>query len=326
MASGTVYGKARLLFLAFLLAGGIASLAWKIWSDSNYRTYWIETPDPVSGLIVDAPVELHGVEVGKVTNIQLIDADTVRVQLSVAKSTPISRATVATITSRGLAARGFTGYVYIALENTAAESGPLVRKRGQPYPLIPTGRSRIVTIDTVAAEVTEKVEEITRLLDQVLDEKTVASLKRTLTGLEEITRILQPVLDEKTVASLRQSADALQEITRLLRAVLDAKTVASLRHSVDGLSEIMTTLATNDRRIESLILNAERDSRDLRPLVETSSVTVRELNTRVLPQFYRTVSDLQDLTRTMNGMANRLARDPSAVLRGTVTPPGPGER
>jgi hypothetical protein len=28
----------------------------------------------------------------------------------------------------------------------------------------------------------------------------------------------------------------------------------------------------------------------------------------------------------MNEMANRLARDPSAVLRGTVTPPGPGER
>jgi hypothetical protein len=88
----------------------------------------------------------------------------------------------------------------------------------------------------------------------------------------------------------------------------------------------MTTLAANDKRIESLILNAERDSRDLRPLVETSNATVRELNTRVLPQFYRTVGDLQDLTRTMNGMANRLARDPSALLRGTVTPPGPGER
>jgi ABC-type transporter Mla subunit MlaD len=326
MANDTVYGKARLLFLALLCAGGIAALAWKIWSDSNYRTYWIETRDPVSGLIVDAPVELHGVEVGKVTNIQLLEAGTVRVQLSVAKNAPISRATVATITSRGLAARGFAGYVYIALEDTASDSGPLLHKPGQPYPLIRTARSRIVTIDTVAAKVTDKIEEITRLLYQVLDEKTIASLKRSLDAVEKITRILQSVLDEKTVASLRQSADALQEITRLLRSVLDPKTVASLQRSVEGLNEIMSTLAANNKRIESLILNAERDSRDLRPLVETSSTTVRELNTRVLPQFYRTVGDLQDLTRTVSGMANRIARDPSAVLRGTVTPPGPGER
>jgi phospholipid/cholesterol/gamma-HCH transport system substrate-binding protein len=326
MANDTVYSKARLLFLAFLCAGGIAALVWKIWSDSNYRTYQIETRDPVSGLIVDAPVELHGVEVGKVTNIQLLDAGTVQVRLSLAKSTPISTATVATITSRGLAARGFAGYVYIALENSAADSGPLLHKPGQPYLLIPTARSRIVTIDTVAAEITDKVEEITGLLHQVLDEQTIVSLKRTVAALEEITRILQPVLDEKTVASLHQSADALQEITRLLLSVLDPKTVASLRRSADGLSQIMTTLAANDKRIESLILNAERDSRDLRPLVETSNATVRELNTRVLPQFYRTVGDLQDLTRTMNEMANRLARDPSAMLRGTVTPPGPGER
>ena len=318
--------NARLLFFAVLCAGGIAALAWNVWSATKYQAYRIETHDPVSGLIVDSPVELHGVDVGKVTNVELLDAGTVSIRLRIAKSTPISKATVATITSRGLAARGFAGYVYVALENTGSASGPLLLETGQPYFLIPTARSRIVTMDTVAAEVTEKVEEITRLLHQVLDDNTIVSLKRSLEALPEITRILQSVLDEKTLASLRHSVDDLQEITRILQSVLDAKTVASLKRSADGLQEIMTTLAANNKRIDSLIFNAERDSRDLRPLVETSNATVRELNTQLLPQFYRTVSDLQDLTRAMNGMASRLARDPSAVLRGTVTPPGPGER
>src|SRR5438105_3532965 len=71
--SANVVRKARLLFAAVLCAGGLAAGLWYIWSSAQYMTYQIETHDSVSGLIADSPVELHGVEVGKVTKIELTD-------------------------------------------------------------------------------------------------------------------------------------------------------------------------------------------------------------------------------------------------------------
>ena len=119
--SANVHGKARLIFLALLGAGGLAAGLGYFWSSGQYTTYRIETHDSVSGLIVDSPVELHGVEVGKVTRIELADPYTVAILLRITSEAPVSKATVATITARGLAARGFTGYVYVALENAGTE-------------------------------------------------------------------------------------------------------------------------------------------------------------------------------------------------------------
>lgn len=260
------------------------------------------------------------------TKIDLLGSAMVSILLSVANSAPISKATVATITSRGLASRGFVGYVYVALENTGVESGQLVVEGGQRYPLIATAPSRVATMDTAVADATAKVEVLTRLLESLLDRETVASLKRSLNGLQLVSRVLESVLDEKTIASLKSSLQSMEAISRRMESVLDDKTVAALKRSLEGLQEITGTLAANSRRLDSLLVNAERDSRDIRPLVETTNVTVKELRTQVLPEFYRTLRDLQDLTRSVSGMANRLSRDPSMLVRGAMTPPGPGER
>ena len=53
-----------------------------------------------SGLIVDFPVELHGVEVGKVTRIELADPYTVAILLRITSEAPVSKATVATQSPR----------------------------------------------------------------------------------------------------------------------------------------------------------------------------------------------------------------------------------
>src|SRR5690348_9575871 len=112
-----VHRKASLLFAAVLFFCVVVALGWLFWSSYQYRTYEMETHDSVHGLVAGAPIEFHGVEVGKVTKIELVDPTTVQIWLSVARVAPVSKATVATITARGLAARGFAGYVYVALDN-----------------------------------------------------------------------------------------------------------------------------------------------------------------------------------------------------------------
>ncbi len=73
------------------------------------------------GLTEGAPIEMHGVEIGTVHRVRLADPATVHLVLSIDRDAPITRATTAVLTARGLAARGFMGYVYIALENTGTD-------------------------------------------------------------------------------------------------------------------------------------------------------------------------------------------------------------
>jgi phospholipid/cholesterol/gamma-HCH transport system substrate-binding protein len=316
-----VHLKAKLMFIAVLCAGGLGAAYWYFWNQDQYTTYQIETHDPVSGLIADSPVELHGVEIGKVTRIQLIDPRTVGIQISVAKNAPITKATMATITARGLAARGFTGYVYVALENTGAGLGLPVIEPGQLYPTIPSTPSLTDTMDTTVADAVQQVRLLTRLLQTVLDEKTVASLKQSLDGFQEIMTTL--VANNERLGSLIVNVD---HDSREIGALLDDKTVASLRHTLDGLQEIMSALTANDARLRSLLVNAEVDSRDIRPLLETSDATLKELHTQLLPRLYQSLGNLDGLTHSLNGIAERISKDPSTAIRGTDTRPGPGER
>ncbi len=182
--------KARFAFVAFLLVLTAAGAAWYFFSANQYATYQIYTHDSVSGLIADAPVEFHGVEVGKVKSVRLVDPHSVNIVLSIDKTAPVTSASVATITSRGLATRGFTGYVYIALEDVGTASRPLTAPPREPYPVIPTAPSKAVTLDTTINQVNENVKVVTGLLESILDQKTVASLKQSADSLQQVTHAL----------------------------------------------------------------------------------------------------------------------------------------
>ncbi|HEX3991699.1 MAG TPA: MlaD family protein [Acetobacteraceae bacterium] len=313
--------KASLIFVVALCVGGLGAAFWYLWSSGQYTTYRLETHDAVSGLIADSPVELHGVEIGKVTRVGLLDARTVDIQISVAKNAPISKATVATITSRGLAARGFTGYVYVALENTGADAGPPVIDPGHRYAVIPTAPSLTDTMDTTVADAVQQIRLMTPLIQSMLDKKTVASLKQSLDEFQAIMTTL--AAHNERLGSLIVNAD---HDSRAIGLLLDDKTIASLQRTAGGLQDVMATLTANGARLRSLLVNAEVDSREIRPLLETSDATLKALKTQVLPHLYQSLGDLDGLTQSLNGIADRITRDPSTVIRGINTPPGPGER
>ena len=180
--------KAKLLFAACLLVLMIAGASWYLFSVSQYATYHVYTRESVSGLMADAPVEFHGIEVGKVKSVRLVNAQTVDVLMSVDKTAPVTAATVATITSRGLATRGFTGYVFIALENVGPDSGQPILRPGDRYPTIPAARSKVITLDTAINQVNDNFQAVAALLTSVLDKQTIASLKQSAESLQKITR------------------------------------------------------------------------------------------------------------------------------------------
>lgn len=270
----SIENRARLAFALLLLAAILAGLVWYYLSSSQYTTYQIRTQDTVSGLIADAPVEFHGVEVGKVKRVELSAPHSVSVLLNIDKQVPITAATVATITARGLATRGFMGYVYVALEDPGTDSGPLAALPGSPYPLIRSAPARSVNLDSAISQVNQNVQSLTELMRSVLDKKTITSLKLTLDNLQQVTAMLEE----------------------------------------------------NNNKLSAIILNSEQASNQLQPLLQSSNDAVKALQQQILPQAYKTLSDLDTLSGTLNGVAGKINRDPALLLRGSAAPaPGPGE-
>jgi phospholipid/cholesterol/gamma-HCH transport system substrate-binding protein len=312
----TPENAARLLFIGLVLLGMVGSVGWYRYDAGRYATYRVLTQDPVSGLIPDAPVELHGVEVGRVDRVALVDARTVEIQLRLHRSTPITIGTVATVTSRGLATRGFTGYVYVALEDSGYDTRPLAATAEDSAPPIRSAPSHSVSLDTTINRVREDVQRMSELLGDVLDERTIGSLKQATENMQSVTQTL--ALNSDRLTAIIANAERLS-------GAMDTRTVRSLQQSVANLQAITGTLASNNNRLATIMANAETASGQLNPLLQSGHEAVDSLYTKLIPEAYNTLAGLQSLSTSLNNTVSKINRDPSVLLRGRVSPPGPGE-
>jgi len=294
---------ARLMFVTVLLIAAAAGGIWYFHSVSGYATYQIHTEDPVSGLVIDAPIEFHGVEVGKVKSISLLSPRSVNIVLSIDKNAPVTSASVATITSRGLATRGYTGYVYISLDDVGADSRPLTTRPGEPYPVIRTAPSKVLTLDTSIDQVKGNVQIITDILQSLLDKKTIVSLQQSVDSLQKVTKALA-ANTEKLNSIVANTERASHRFEPLLKSADD--TVTQLQTKiVPEVHEVLTNLD---------------------PLLESTHDTVSALQTQILPEAREALINLDNLSTTLTGVATKINRDPSILIRGTTPPPpGPGE-
>jgi len=286
--------KARILFAGCLLVLAAGAAAWWLLAAHSGVTYELHSREPVSGLIAGAPVEFHGVEVGRVTRVQLADPRTARVLIQVDKEAPVSTATVATITGRGLASRGFTGYVYVSLEDRDAAAGqPLAAQPGQPYPLIGVGPAQLETIDTAVHQMNQNVQAVSLLLQATFDPATVATMKDALTGLDQVTRTLAAD-SARLDAILTHAEHAGAQVQPLLQAGN-----ATMR-------ALQTQLLP---RANAVLQGAQQAGTRLEPLLLSSQDAVWSLQFEVLPQAQQALGKVGHLAGTLDDTVGRIRRD-----------------
>ena len=312
--------SARRAFAALLLLVAAAVLGWWRFTGTRYASYEIRTSDNVSGLMRDAPVEFHGVDVGKVDRVRLIGPASVSVLMRIRKDAPVSTATVATITSRGLASKGFTGYVYVALEDDGTAARPLALQ-GRGARQIRAGPARSVNLDTAMSQVNANVQTMTRLLQTTLDERSVAALKQTLDSLDKVTRVLAENSGRmKTIAdNLERASGRFDRLLRSGTATAEAVRTRLVPQASDAFVAVDGASAAWRR-------TAQQAGTDLAPLLASGRDSAAAVQSQLLPQTYDAVANLQRLTATLDELAQRLERDPSLLLRGSVARRGgPGE-
>ena len=296
-------GRAWVMFAVVVTLAAMAGGAWYLTQLARYTTYEVRSTEALSGLIPDSPVEFHGVEIGKVTGVELIDAHSIRILVRVMRNAPVSRATVATVTQRGLSPRGFMGYVYVALENVGEDSRPLTAAAGHEFPLIPATPSRVVSIDTTASEVKQDVQYLTELVRYVADRNTVLALKESLDNLQKVSQTLA-ANNARLGSMIVNGEQASRRLGPLLKSSNEA--VGTLQGQV--LPQTRETLV------------------QIKPLLESSNEAVSALQGQVLPQTYNALAELQALSASLKSLTTEVERDPSVLVRGQRAPAGPGEK
>src|SRR6185295_17910910 len=112
------YAFAVGLFTLLLGTGVVTAAMWLSGKTEARESYMLETPHPVTGLNVQAPVRFRGVEVGKVETIEFLpnNARVILVRVAVRAGTPITKGTYAQLGSQGV-----TGLAYVILDDEGAK-------------------------------------------------------------------------------------------------------------------------------------------------------------------------------------------------------------
>ncbi|MEJ5991282.1 MlaD family protein [Ramlibacter sp. PS3R-8] len=320
--------RARAAFAAAIAVIAAAAAAWFLLDSRQRVLYEVWSHEPVSGLIVGAPVEFHGVDVGRVNEVQLKNPRLVRVLLEVDRDAPVTTATVATITGRGLATRGFTGYVYVSLEDSGAAGRPLSPASGQRHAVIATAPAQSINLDTSISQLNRTAESINALLQSTLDQQTVASLKASISNLDALSQTLAG--NSARLGQIIANADkASGQMQPLLSSSQDA--VSTLRNDVlpqarETVDELRRLSVHANEHLRVILQNAEQASTRLDPLLRSSNEAAQSLQTQILPEAQRTLSRLDRLSISLDETAVRIRKNPAVLLRGTGSgKPGPGE-
>lgn len=262
------------IFVITLIAAITLAIIWLSsgFSFETYKVYAAYMQESVNGLNLDAPVEFNGVNVGQVESIEISKNNPrlVKVLLKVKGSTPITQGTEATLTSRGV-----TGVAYLALKDKGQDLRPLVKQKGQEYPVIKTVPSLFTRLDAILSQLSDNFKEISKTFRSVFDEQNQQSIKVTLENLKQVT---------------------------------------------DNLSK-------NSEKFNIIVNNTARATERMTPFFQSSTTTMRTLETQTLPSIYRVLTNLEEMSRSLADTAQEIKQNPAVVIRGVERNNlGPGER
>tara|TARA_R110002049_G_scaffold188402_2_gene356877 strand:- start:83729 stop:85444 length:1716 start_codon:yes stop_codon:yes gene_type:complete len=194
-----------ILIGVFTLLSILGTLAFFIWLASvqvnkQYQSYGILFED-VSGLDPSGEVSFNGIQVGRVIDLRVDQADPSKVftTIEIEAETPVRSDTVAQLQSQGV-----TGVAYISLSGGTPEAPPLVAN-AQGWRIIPSRRSNL---QTLVQDAPDLLEEATKLLKQF----------QALTGPDNqahVTNILSNL--DRSSARLDQALDDFSQISGTVR-------------------------------------------------------------------------------------------------------------
>jgi phospholipid/cholesterol/gamma-HCH transport system substrate-binding protein len=292
-------------FVLVVLAGILIGCLWlaRVQFETEYQFFQTRVAGPVSGLGTGSAVRLNGIEVGRVTKIDLDPKDPklVVLVLQVRNTIEIRADAVVSIETQGL-----TGVSYVEISGGTQASPLLTAAAGQKYPEIASRPSSLQEVFNNAPELLARLLVIGDRLESLLDDKNRGALAQTLVNIRDITG----VFEHRTKDIDQLITDAGETMHNLADASATLKGVAANLDRTSGKADQL--IASADNTFD----HATKLAVDLDAIVQASRPGLRDLTTNGTAQLNELLSDARRLVASLNRVSTALERDPSRLLLG----------
>jgi phospholipid/cholesterol/gamma-HCH transport system substrate-binding protein len=293
-------------FVLVVLAGVFVAILWLAHTQFNQQfvNYDIYFTGSVTGLSVGAPVNLNGVNIGRVTEIRLDPAnpDQVRVTIEADAQAPIKSDSVASLELTGI-----TGIYYIEISGGTRDAPPLTKEEGQRYAVIAAKPSRFASLVASAPEVMNKVIEVADRLAQILDEKNRQAIAQTLANIERVSEV---------AANDADKVDAILDDTRATVSDFRKTTMPALNNS---LAEVQKTLGSANAIVIDLATTAKAlntATGHLDSLIQENRPGLKDFSQGGLNDLHALITDTRTLIAGLTRVVAEIERDPTRFLFG----------
>ena len=308
-------------FVLLLSATILGAIFWLAKTDYRgvYDHYYVYSRESVAGLSVDSTVKYLGVDVGRVKEVILSpeNSEEVRVTVDIVAGTPVKTDTQAVLVTQGL-----TGLVTLNLTGGTRDAPRLMAAAGQAYPVIKSMPSLFGRLDNA--------------LSQVLSEQGLSNFVANLNGLAQNA---SAVLDEENRQALRQMLKDLSEVAKVLaahsgqvnrgvqNAAQAAEQAARLTEQVGKqLPVLLDRVNKSTVGLQQMTEEWARTSRSVGDMVGASRPGIEQFSRQTLTDAGLLVTELRQLTATLNRVAQQVERQPNVLVLGrSGQPKGPGE-
>lgn len=314
------------LFVAILLTGSILFLYWlsKTSGDQQYDYYHLYMTESVSGLSADAAVKYMGVDVGKVTEVDINpnNSEQVALLLQIRRGIPIKVDTKASLRFYGV-----TGLAFIELTGAGKDSPLLTAENEGEIPVITESASTFSNIEKTLNDLAANSSTVLQKIDKLLSVDNLNNvddiLQQTKLILSDVNQYQPQIatLIENGIVAEKSIEDAFNTFSKAAESLASmTDDLASQGHVMQ--SNVTKTLSEIDlaaQTVKSMANSFQYNYADKGQAVTTEVAQSLTSFQQLLSEMERLMIDLQ---RTVINIEN----SPSDILlKSNKTKLGPGE-
>lgn len=164
---------------------------------------------------------------------------------------------------------------------------------------------------------------------------TFVALKDKSTDLRPLTALpgepypiipTSPSIFVRLDTALSEMTKSFKTIAESIQHLLDKDNLANFKKILGNIQSLTKALAANDKQIAAIFTNTAKATEQIAPLLQSSTETMRTLQTQTLPDAYLLLNNLNDVSRNLSSFTEELKQNPSIILRGIDRQTlGPGE-
>jgi len=268
----------------------------------EFDTYRLEMKESVSGLSIDSDVQLRGVEIGRVSKIQINpkNIETVEVFVEIRRGIPIKEDMVASTQMFGV-----TGLLSIEISG-GTNAAKTLEPTQEHIPLIKTQPSFLTKLTGDINGVGSKIEDLLEKSQKLLSDQNIETMGNILDNTKKVTERAEE-LEDKMITALEELNTTLKEF-RISMAQVTTDFSEMKEVTVPTIEKLMET----SRNFNRVTLEVEK------------SIVRGDYNLKKI--FEPMLIDIDILLAQLNDMSRSIENNPSDLLfKSRESMRGPGE-